>query len=137
MNNNKRMVISIFWVVLGIVLIVLSMTGKIDSSISSGIGGMGGALIAIGAMQTFRHIKYNNDSAYKEKIDTMMQDERFRYIKLKAWAWAGYMTVIILAIASVGFLFFGNELIGRTISFCMCLLLVLYWVSYLIISKKE
>ena len=55
MYNNKRLILSIFWIVLGTVLMVLSVMEKIDPSMCSA---MGGALIAIGALQTIRNLRY-------------------------------------------------------------------------------
>ena len=43
--NNKKLALSIFWVVLGAVLLGLSVTGVLDSDVYSG---MGGALMAVG-----------------------------------------------------------------------------------------
>ena len=37
--NNKRFALSIFWLVLGVVLLVLSLTEVLDSSIYAGFGG--------------------------------------------------------------------------------------------------
>ena len=55
MNNNRRLVLSIFWVVLGLVLVVLSIMEVLDSSVYAG---MGGALAAVGALQVIRNLRY-------------------------------------------------------------------------------
>ena len=52
---------------------VLSIAEVLDSSLYSG---MGGALTAVGILQTIWHIRYRNDPAYREKIDTEIHDER-------------------------------------------------------------
>ena len=44
--NNKRLALSIFWIILGAVLMWLSIAEFVDSTYWSG---MGGALIAVGA----------------------------------------------------------------------------------------
>ena len=43
--NNKRLALSVFWIILGAALFILSITEVIDSALYSG---MGGALIAVG-----------------------------------------------------------------------------------------
>ena len=53
--NNKRLALSIFWIVLGAVLVWLSVTETIDSSIYSGIGG---GLIAVGMIRIVQIIRY-------------------------------------------------------------------------------
>ncbi len=55
MYNNKRLALSIFWVLLGIVLIGLSVMEVLDKSIYSG---MGGALIGVGILQIVRIVRY-------------------------------------------------------------------------------
>ena len=55
MYNNKRLALSIFWVLLGIVLIGLSVMEVLDNSIYAG---MGGALIGVGILQIVRIVRY-------------------------------------------------------------------------------
>ena len=62
--NNKRLALTVFWIVLGAVLVVLTVTEVLDSSIYSG---MGGALMAVGTLQLIRTVKYRKDSEYREK----------------------------------------------------------------------
>ena len=86
MYTNKRLALSIFWVVAGATLMVLSIAEVLDSSLWSG---MGGAFTAVGILQTIRHIRYRKDPAYREKIDTEVHDERNRWIRMKSWSWTG------------------------------------------------
>ena len=83
--NNKRLALIVFWIVLGAVLVVLTVTEVLDSSIYSG---MGGALMAVGTLQLIRAVKYRKDSEYKEKVDTELGDERNRFLRMKSWSWA-------------------------------------------------
>ena len=62
MYNNKRLALSIFWVVLGLVLFALSMVGILDSSYFSA---MGAALAVVGTLQVIRHLRYWKDKEYK------------------------------------------------------------------------
>ena len=54
MYNNKRLALSIFWVVLGLVLFVLTEAGIVDSSYFSG---MGVALAVVGTLQVIRNLR--------------------------------------------------------------------------------
>lgn len=134
MNNNQiRTLLSIFWIILGIVLLTLSVLGILNNTL---FGGMGGALIAVGCLQLYRHIKYSRDKDYKEKIDIEISDERNRYLRLKSWAWAGYITVLVEAIASVVAYISKQELIGQMLCYSICLITFTYWLSYMILSRK-
>ena len=131
--NNKRLALNIFWIVLGIVLIVLTLTEKLDSSIYSG---MGGALTAIGILQLARTVKYRKDADYREKVDTEISDERNRFLRMKSWSWAGYCTILVEGIGVIVAMVLGEHTVQLVLSYSMCLLLVVYWVSYLVMSRK-
>ena len=62
--NNKRLALSIFWVVLGIVLLGLSVADVLDSSMYAG---MGGALIVVGIFQILRNLRYRKSSDYRKR----------------------------------------------------------------------
>ena len=133
MYNNKRLALSIFWVVLGVVLLGLSIAEVLDSSLYSG---MGGALITVGVLQIIRNLKYRKDPDYREKIDTEINDERNKYLRMKSWAWTGYMVVLVEAIGVVAAMILGQRTIRLILSYSVCLILVVYWITYLLLSRK-
>ena len=133
MYDNKRLFLSVFWVVLGAVLLILSVTGKLDSTLYAG---MGGGLIAVGLLQIMRNLRYRRDPAYREKIDTEVSDERNRFLRMKSWSWAGYITVLAEAIAAVVAAVRGQETVQLVLSYSVCLLLAAYYISYLVLSRK-
>ena len=133
MNNNKRLVLSIFWIVLGITLMILSIAEVLDDSVYSG---MGGALTAVGALQLMRNLKYRRDPEYREKIDTELNDERNRFLQMKCWSWAGYIAVMVQAVASVAAYFMGQRTVQLVLWYSICLLVLAYWVSWMILSRK-
>ena len=132
MNNNKLLAASIVEIVLGAALLVSNVFGKVDDFWS----GMGTALIVVGALQLFRRIKYRTNAAYRERVDTAARDERNRYLGMKAWAWSGYLYVMIAAVASIALRIAGQDLLSIAASGSICLILVLYWLSYVVLSRK-
>ncbi|MCR4673045.1 MAG: hypothetical protein K5637_07410 [Lachnospiraceae bacterium] len=131
--NNKRLALSIFWVILGVVLVVLCVTEVLDSNIYSG---MGGALIGVGILQIIRNLKYRKDPEYREKINTEAGDERNSFIRNKSWAWTGYIVIIVQAVGVVIAVVLGQHAIQMVLSGCVCLELVVYWIAYLVLSRK-
>ena len=131
--NNKRLALTVFWIVLGAVLVVLTVTEVLDSSIYSG---MGGALMAVGTLQLIRAVKYRKDSEYKEKVDTELGDERNRFLRMKSWSWAGYFTILIEGIGAIIAMALGERTVQLVLSYSVCLVLVIYWIAYVILSKK-
>lgn len=132
--NKKKLLVSIMWVVLGAALLILDIAGIIDNPIYSGIGG---GWLAIGIMQIYKNLKYHSNEEYKEKIDIEYTDERNRYIRMKAWSWAGYLFIIGAAIVSVVMFVMNQMIYGQIISYCMCSILVLYWGSYILLQRKN
>ena len=119
-------------IVIGITLAGCGYTGIIDEY----WGGMGTALILVGAIMLFRQIRYKTDEVYKENVDVQVNDERNKYLRMKAWSWAGYLFVLIAAFATVILKILGYDQYSLFASGGVCLMVVLYWVSYLILGKK-
>ena len=132
MKYEKKIYLDIFWIILGAVLLALGVAEVVDSFWS----GMGGALIAVGAVHTVRQIKLRKNEEYREKIEIESKDERNKFISLNAWAWAGYIFVIANALGTIGFKLLENEQLSQYCAFAVCLVLVLYWISYMILRKK-
>ena len=97
---------------------------------------MGAALLVISVLQVLRLIRYKSDPQYKEATDTAVNDERNRFLSTKAWSWAGYLYIMIAAVASIVFKLLNQEILMFAASGSVCIILVLYWISYLIVRKK-
>lgn len=132
MKNDRRIVANIVYIIFGAVLTVLGMLDVVDSFWS----GMGGALIAVGAVRVIQFLRYNKDESYREKWNVEVQDERNHFIRNKAWAWAGYLFVLIAAICSIVFKLLGQDMLSLAAGFAVSILVLLYWVCYLVLKKK-
>ena len=128
----KSYLVSIFYIVLGATLIGLGFAGKVDEFWN----GMGSALLVIGIIQLIRRYRLEKNEAYREKIEIETKDERNRFIRNKAWAWAGYLFVMIMAVASIVLKIFGQDLLSIAASGAVCLVLVLFWGSYYFLKRK-
>ena len=131
--NNKKLILSIFWMILGAVLLGLSVTEVLDSSMYAG---MGGALIAVGALQLARNLRYRKDPEYREKIDTEANDERNSFLRMKSWSWTGYVVVLVEGVGSIAAMILGKRELQLTLACSVWLIMVVYWISFFIISKK-
>ena len=129
---KDRRLLSVVWVVIGLVLIGLAFAGKVDSFWN----GMGSALLIVGALQLLRYHRFNKNEAYREKMEIEVNDERNRFIRNKAWAWSGYLFILIAGVSVVVFKIIGQELLSMVASMAVCLILVLYWVSYYVLKRK-
>ena len=132
MKQNKRLISAVVEIVLGIILSALSFTGMIDDY----WGGMGTTLIVVGGIFLFRQIRYKTNNEYQQSVDVEVNDERNKFISMKAWSWAGYFFVIIAAAASIILKIIDlDEYVGFA-SGSVCLIIILYWLSYMVIRKK-
>ena len=131
MKKNDT-IFAIIWLVLGLPLIGLSIAGLVDSFWS----GMGSALVVIGACRLLRAHRLSKSEEYREKMETFETDERFHFLRAKAWSWAGYLFVIIGGVSVIVLKLLGQELLSMAASCAVCLILVLYWGAYFVLKKK-
>ena len=128
----KSYLVSIIYIIIGSVLIGLGFAGKVDEFWN----GMGSGLLVIGVIQLIRRYRMNKNEAYREKVEIEEKDERNHFIRNKAWAWAGYLFVMIMAVASIVLRIVGQDALSMAASGSVCLMLVLFWVSFYILRRK-
>ncbi|MBR3611154.1 MAG: hypothetical protein IKL57_06850 [Oscillospiraceae bacterium] len=132
MKIEKRIYISVFWLITGIVLLGCGIFDIVDSFWS----GMGGALIGVGAIRIVQFVKYRKNPEYREKVEIEANDERNKFIAMRAWAWSGYCFVMINSVGTIAFKIMGNDLLSQYCAYSVCLVLVLYWLAYLLLRRK-
>ena len=132
MKLCKRMLISAVWVISGTVLMLCSLVEVLDSF----WGGMGSALIVIGIIQLIRQVRYIKNAEYRDNVNTEVNDERNKFISSKAWSWAGYLFVIIAAVAAIVFKLMGLDDYMMLSGGSVCLITLLYWICHLVLRKK-
>lgn len=132
MKRDKRMIMSVVWIIIGLTLIALSFAGKVDEFWN----GMGFALAIVGALQLLRGHRFNKNAAYREAVEIAESDERNHFIRSKAWAWAGYLFVLIAGVSVIVFKIAGQDLLSYAASLAVCLLIVLYWIAYYVLQRK-
>lgn len=130
--KKERLIASIVEIIIGAALLICSVFGVVDEFWS----GMGTSLLIIGIIFLIRNIKYKTNEEYREKIDIESNDERNKYISLKAWAWAGYLFVMLGAVGTIVFKVIGKEDLMMMASLSVCLIMVFYWISYTFLKKK-
>ena len=132
MKYGRKIYLSIFWVVLGAVMAACGLAGAID-----GVWGTTGfTLMVVGGLQIFRQLKYRTNEEYREQVDVALEDERNRFIRSKAWAWAGYLFVVIAAVFSIALRVVGKAELADMAACGVALLVFLYWASYMVLRRK-
>ena len=129
---DKKNIYPIVLLTAGLALIGLGVAEIVDEFWS----GMGSALLVIGIIRLLRYYRLKKNDTYREKMETAVTDERNQFIRTKAWSWAGYLFIMVSAIATIIFRILGQDLLSQFCSYAVCLMLVLYWVSYFVLKKK-
>ena len=129
---DKKNIYPIALIVAGLALIGLGFVEVVDEFWS----GMGSALLVIGIIRLLRFYRLKKNESYREKMETAVTDERNQFIRMKAWSWAGYLFIMLSAIATIISRVLGQDLLCQVASGAVCLMLVLYWVSYFVLKKK-
>ncbi len=132
MKQDKRIIANTIYIVLGVAFLVLGILEVIDAFWS----GMGGALIAVGVIRIVQFYRFRKDETYREKVEIEMKDERNQYLRIRAWSWAGYLFILIAAVSTIVFKLLGQDLLSIAASAAVCLMMLLYWFSYLVLRKK-
>ena len=132
MKKNKRYLVSILYIIIGILLIGCGFTGAVDEFWN----GCGCGLFVVGIIQLIRFYRLNKNEAYREMVEIELSDERNHFLRNKAWAWAGYLFVIISGIGTIVFKVIGQDLLSLAASWAVCLVLILFWGSYHILKRK-
>ena len=130
--KKKDIVLGVIWLLLGLALTVLCCLETLDAFWS----GVGSALMVVGVVRLLRSYRLSRSDIYREKREVAETDERFHFIRNKAWAWSGYLFILISAICTIVFRILGQDLLCMVCSGAVCLMLVLFWVSFFILNKK-
>ena len=132
MKQGRRIGAVIVYLILGSILIALGITGVVDEFWC----GMGTSLVLMGVLYLIHFFRLRKDEHYREREETERNDERNRFLRNKAWAWAGYLFVLVAAVCALVFRVMGQELLSVAAGFAVALIVLLYWISYVILRKR-
>ena len=105
--KKKDIIFGVIWLLLGLVLTVLCCLETLDAFWS----GVGSALMVVGVVRLLRSYRLSRSETYREKREVAETDERFHFIRNKAWAWAGYLFIIICALSTIVFKLLNQDLL--------------------------
>ena len=130
--SKNRLTYFVVEILIGCILLGLGIAGIVDEFWS----GMGGALIAVGAMNLIRNIRYRKNAEYRENVNTERNDERNQFLHMKAWQLTAGWFIMIAAVATFVFKFMGREDLMMLCSGGVCLMIALYWICFFVLKKK-
>lgn len=132
MKHNRRILAYILFILFGVAMWMLGLRGIVDEFWS----GMGTALLLIGILRLIRMYRFQKDETYREQVEIATTDERNQFIRSRAWAWTGYLFILITGSSVLILKLMGQDLLSQAASWAVCLMLLLYWSTYHILKKK-
>lgn len=130
---NTRLYFFIGYTILGIVMISISFILKADDSFLSSFGF---ALFVVGIARIKRHFTIIKSEESIKKQEIKENDERNIAIANKSKSYAFSVYAFLSGIAIIVFEILGFSDYVMVISVSLCILLLLYYISYLIIRKR-
>ena len=130
--KNKSIVTYVVYILIGVTLCGLGFAEVVDEFWS----GMGSGLLVVGLLRLVQMYRFRKDEHYREMIEIETADERNCFIRNKAWAWAGYLFILLACSSMIILKIAGQELLSMAASWAVCIMLVLYWGSYVVLRKK-
>ena len=121
MKSGRKAIVYIIFIILGITLLCLGCAEIVDSYWS----GMGSGLLVVSVLNLIRIYRFRKDDIYREKVEVEISDERNRFIRNKACAWAGYLFIIVVAIAGIVLKVMNQEVLSLAASYAVCLMMIL------------
>ena len=129
-----RIGLAVSYIVLGIAMIVVF--NLVDTGVEF-LSSMGFAVAVIGIARLRQYSRLIKDDALMKKQEVRENDERnvgisekARAITLTIYVLVACLAVIVLQVLKLG-------LISTIVSGSVCLILVIYWITYLILRKKS
>lgn len=133
MKYDRKLVVCMILIGVGLIVSILSGFGVLNGDVFVGIGS---GFIGVGVFYFVKYLRYIKDPEFQEQYDIAMQDERNRYIRMRSWALAGYIMIIVYAIGGlVGYILKQNMLASFLLT-SVCFVLLVYSASYFYLNKK-
>jgi len=133
MNLNKKLLLYIGIGLIGLGIFVQALVKNFDDTFWNGFGI---TIFLVEVINIYRLLKYKNNENYAQKINIQNNDERNKFLSDKAKATAFYIYILIMGVGVLISGIYNYYEISQILAYSVCILVFLYWLSYLIIKKK-
>lgn len=130
---KKRLAYAIGYVVIGAVLILLQFIGNVENEM---ISYFGAAFGVCGIVRVIQYIRIMSNEDKMEQREIAEKDERNRMLWEKARSLTFGIYIMLAGISIVVMYAVGQEFAGQIIAYTVCALAFIYWVCYMILSRK-
>lgn len=118
---------------IGIILILMSITGHIKNEIASSFGAM---FVVIGAARILQYVRITKDEESLHRREIAEKDERNVMLWTKARSLTFTIYILLSAAAVVILYLLDMASAAKTVSYMLCALVFIYWVCYFFVSRR-
>ncbi len=129
-----RLFVAIGYIVLGIAMIILFNIFHTENNFLSSLGF---ALVVIGIARIRNYLMITKNEETIKKRQIAESDERNISIANRAKSVSFIIYVVMACVAVIVLELFNETQLATVLSATVCVLVVVYWISYWIISKKS
>ena len=130
---RKRLYYAIGYVIIGAVLILLQVTGRVDNEMSTYFGAV---FAACGVARVIQYIRLVSDKDRMEQREIAEKDERnvMLWTQARSWAFGAYL---LLAGTAIMILYaIHMDFAAQIVAYNVCALVFIYWICYMIAKRK-
>ena len=133
MKYDRKIIVCMILIGAGLIVSILSYAGVLHGDRFVGIGS---GFIGVGILFFLKQLRYIKDPQYKEEYDLALKDERCRYVRMRSWALAGYIMIIVYAVGGLVAYIFRQDFLANFLLMSVCFVLLVYSVAYFYLNKK-
>ena len=136
---KRKLIKAAICLVLGIIsLIILAINYKIISEeLLSYLSGFSSGIIVIGVITLIKYTRIMKNQEMTKKIENANNDERLKVINHESMAISFRISIIIEAVISIICAIYNKMEIAEYLGFAICFQIIVYLITYFIISKKN
>lgn len=128
-----RLYIGIAYCAIGIILVLAGILNHFDNHF---ISSFGFALLAIGILRIVQNHKTTKSEKAMHRREIAESDERNRMISERAKSWAFSFSITLSGIVVIILSVMGYHDLAQPFSWFVCLMVALYWVFWMVASRK-
>lgn len=133
MKYDRKIIVCMILIGAGLIVSILSYADVLHGD---GFVGIGSGFIGAGIFFFLKQLRYIKDPQYKEEYDLALKDERYSYLRMRSWALAGYIMIIVYAVGGLVAYIFGQDYLATFLLMSVCFVLLVYSVAYFYLNKK-
>ena len=130
---KQRLYVAVGYCVLGIILIAAAVINRFENMFLSSYGL---ALLVLGILRIVQNRRITKSAQSMHRREVAESDERTRFLSDRAKSWTFSYSIIACGIIVIVLSLLGYHEQAQPFSWFVCAMITLYWIFYLIASKK-